>query len=259
MPPRVLKAEAPIPVDEPGEPPRQTLAAHLGELRRRLGISLAAVLMAALLGLAYAEQCIAWLQRPAGERLGRLVFLSPLEPLQAHLSVGFLAGVLAAMPVVLWQAWAFIRPGLTGRERRLGVVFVVWGSLQFLLGAACAYVFLLPAALQFLTGIGAWYLQPAVSVGRYVAFATAMMWWSGIAFELPVLLWVLAQLGVVTAAWLRQQRPYAMLVLVILAALLTPTTDPVNLALLAVPLAGLYELSIWLVTLTERSRGKAQA
>ena len=240
--------------------PRLTLADHLEELRRRLGVSLAAVLLGSGIGLTQAERLIGWLQRPAEGLLGRLVFFSPVEPLQAHLTVGVLAGMLLAMPVVLWQAWAFVRPGLQASERRLGLAFVGWGSAQFLLGAACAYYLLLPAALRFLLGIGSWYLEPAVSVGRYLSFVTTVMWWSGVAFELPVVLWVLGRAGVVTAEWLRQQRPYAILVLVIIAALVTPTTDPVNLALLAVPLAGLYELSIVLVAATDQTRrGAARA
>jgi sec-independent protein translocase protein TatC len=231
------------------------LADHLEELRRRLGISLAAFLVAAGVGLTQTERLIEWLQRPADAWLGRLVFLSPLEPLQAHLRVAALAGVLAAMPVWLWQLWAFIRPGLKPAERRLGIAVVGWGTAQFALGVACAYALLLPAALRVLLGLGARSLEPAVSVSRYLAFTTSVLWWTGIAFELPVVLWALSRAGIVTSEWLRQQRPYALLVLVIIAALVTPTTDPVNLALLAVPLALLYELSVLLTRKTERRPG----
>jgi len=244
--------------EEPAGEPRLTLADHLEELRRRLGLSLAVVLVGAGIGLTQAERLIGWLKRPADGLLGRLVFFSPIEPLQAYLTVGVLAGTLLAMPVVLWQAWAFVRPGLHAPERRLGLAFVGWGSAQFLLGSACAYYLLLPAALRFLLGIGSRYLEPAVSVSRYLSFVTTLMWWSGVAFELPVVLWVLGRVGVVTVAWLRQQRSYAILVLVILAALVTPTTDPVNLALLAVPLVGLYELSIILVAATDKTRRGAR-
>ena len=240
----------PVSNAERAEEPRLTLTGHLEELRRRLAISLAAVLLGAGMGLTQAERLIDWLQRPAGGLLGRLVFFSPLEPLEAYLRVGVLAGVLLAMPIMLWQVWAFVRAGLTERERRLGVVFVAWGSAQFLLGVAAAYTLFLPAALRFLLSIGSWYLEPAVSVGRYLAFVTTILWWSGVVFELPVVLWLLAAAGVVTVAWLRQQRPYALLILVIIAAVVTPTTDPVNLVLLA----GLYELSIALIALTGRPR-----
>ena len=246
--------------EQPAGERQLTLADHLEELRRRLGLSLVAVLVGAGIGLTQAERLIEWLQRPADGLLGRLVFFSPVEPLQAYLTVGVLAGTLLAMPVVLWQVWAFVRPGLQAPERRLGLVFVGWGSVQFLLGGACAYFLLLPAALRFLLGLGSRYLEPAVSVSRYLSFVTTLLWWSGVVFELPVVLWVLGRVGVVTTEWLRQQRPYAILVLVIIAALVTPTTDPVNLALLAIPLAGLYELSIILVAATDKTRrGAAHA
>lgn len=236
------------------EEPQLTLADHLEELRRRLGISLAAFLAAAVFGLTQAERLIDWLQRPAELWLGRLVFLSPLEPLQAQLRVAALAGVLLAMPVWLWQLWMFIRPGLKPAERWLGLTVAVWGSVQFTLGVACAYALLLPATLRVLLDLGARSLEPAVSVERYIAFTTSVLWWTGMAFELPVVLWGLSRVGVVTAEWLRQQRPYALLVLVIIAAIVTPTTDPVSLALLAVPLALLYELSVLLTAAAQRPK-----
>jgi sec-independent protein translocase protein TatC len=246
--PRATTTPQPVPAEA-----QLTLADHLEELRRRLGIGLAAFLAAAVLGMTQADRLIEWLQRPADGALGRLVFLSPLEPLQAQLRVAALAGVLLAMPVWLWQLWAFIRPGLKPSERRLGVTVVAWGTAQFALGAASAYWLLLPATLRVVLDLAARSLEPAVSVGRYVAFATSMLWWTGIAFELPVVLWALSRVGVVTPEWLRQQRPYAFLVLVIVAALVTPTTDPVSLLLLAVPLALLYELSVLLTAAGQRS------
>lgn len=227
-------------------PPTLTLAEHLDELRRRLGISLAALLVAALISFSQVERIILWLYRPAEWSLTRLAFFSPTEPLLAYVRVAVLCGLLLAMPVILGQVWGFVRSGLTERERSYGAWFIGWGSLQAVLGAAFAYYALLPVSLRVLLGIGRWYLEPVISLDRYLSFATTLIFWSAAVFELPVVLVVLAKAGIVTSEWLRQQRGYAILVLVILSALVTPTTDPVSLMLMAVPLMGLYELSIWM-------------
>lgn len=226
--------------------PRLTFAGHLDELRRRLGLSLAALLLAVAASFLYVEPLIRWLARPAADLLPRFAYFSPTEPLLAYLKVATLAGIVLAMPVLLWQAWGFIRSGLTVRERAAGAAFVWWGSAQFAAGVAFAYVVLLPAALRFLLGIGQALFTPMISIDRYLAFTTTLMFWCGVMFELPVVLFLLAKLGIVTAEWLRQQRPYAILLLVIIAAVVTPTTDPINLVLLAAPLLLLYELSILL-------------
>ena len=220
-----------------------SLAGHLEDLRRRLGISLAALLAAVGVCFTQAERLMLWLQRPIEPLVPRLVFFSPAEPLLAHIKVSVLAGVLLAMPVILAQLWGFVGPGLTLRERAYGRAFVLWGSAQFLAGAAFAYYVLLPASLHVLLNVGRWYLEPAISVDRYLSFVASLVVWCGLVFELPVVLFVLARVGIVTAEWLRQQRPYAILILVILAAVITPTTDPVSLLLMTAPLVVLYELS----------------
>lgn len=232
--------------------PRLTIAGHLEELRRRLGISLAVLLLAIGVSLTQVERLILWLQRPAGDLLSRLAFFSPTEPLMAYLKVGTLAGLILAMPVILSQVWGFVQSALTRQERSHGTLFMVWGSLQFLAGAAVAYYGLLPVSLGFLLRIGQPYLEPVISIGRYLSFVTTMIFWSAITFELPVVLFFLARIGIVTPEWLRQQRPYAILVLVIISAVVTPTTDPFNLFLMAVPLMLLYELSILMTRLAMR-------
>ena len=223
---------------------RFTFAEHLEELRRRLGVSLAVLLIAVGISFTRVEQIIQWLQRPAGELLPRFVFFTPTEPLMAYIKVSVLAGLILAMPVILWQVWAFVRSGLTLAERSYGTAFVFWGSALFLLGVSFAYFILLPASLKLLLGIGRSYLEPMISIDRYLSFVTTLGLWCGVIFELPIVLWLLASVGVVTSEWLRQQRPYAVLVLVIIAAIVTPTTDPVNLLLMAAPMVALYEVSI---------------
>ena len=232
--------------------PRLTIAGHLEELRRRLGVSLAVLLLAIGVSFTQVERLMLWLQRPVDDLLPRLAFFSPTEPLMAYMKVGTLAGLILAMPVTLSQVWGFVQAGLTRQERSHGTIFMVWGSLQFLAGAAMAYYVLLPVSLGFLLGIGQAHFEPVISVGRYLSFVTTMIFWSAITFELPVVLFLLARVGIVTPEWLRQQRPYAILVLVIISAIVTPTTDPFNLFLMAVPLTLLYELSILMTRLAMR-------
>ena len=243
---------------DPPQEPRLTIADHLEELRRRLGVSLAVLLTAAGLSLLVVERVIGWLQRPVEGLLPRFAFFSPAEPLAAYVKVAALTGFLAALPVILWQFWRFVQSGLTPKERRYGLAFIWWGSLQFLAGAAFAYYGLLPVSLKVLLGIGTHLFQPMISIDRYLSFVTSLVFWCGIIFELPVALVLLAKVGIVTPEWLRQQRAYAVLVLVIIAAVVTPTTDPVNLFLMAVPLILLYELSIWLARLAAPDKGRSR-
>ena len=224
--------------------PALTLAGHLEELRRRLGIGLAALLLAVGISGSQVERLVAWLRRPAGVLLPHFAYFSPAEPLLAYLNVSILAGLILAMPVILWQLWGFVRSGLTRRERGLGLAFVWWGSVQFMAGVAFAYYVLLPVSLRLLLGIGRASLEPVISIQRYLAFVTSLAFWCGIVFELPVIVWLLAKIGIVTPAWLSHQRPYATLLLVIIAAVVTPTTDPVSLFLMALPMLLLYECSI---------------
>ena len=221
-----------------------TLAEHLEELRRRLGLCLAVLLVAAVIAFTQADRLLGWLQQPAASLLPQFAYFSPTEPLVAYLKLAMLGGLILAMPVLLWQVWGFVRAGLTARERILGLAFVGWGSVQFLIGVAFAYYWLLPVSLHFLLGIGRHRLAPMVSVDAYLSFVTTLIGWCGVVFELPVVLFILAKVGVVTSEWLRQQRAYAILVLVIIAAVITPTTDPVNLLLMTAPLVFLYECSI---------------
>lgn len=231
-----------------------SLTEHLEELRRRLGISLAALLVTSSVSFMSVERLIAWLRRPAGELIPRFAFFSPTEALVAYLKVAVLGGVLVAMPIWLWQLWAFIRPALKPRERAAGFAFVGWGSALFLGGACFAYAVLLPVALRVLLGVGSGTLEPVISIDRYLSFVTTMIVWCGLMFELPAVLFLLAKAGIVTPEWLRQQRPYAILVLVIIAAVVTPTTDVLSLLLMTIPLLVLYEVSILMTRLAMRRR-----
>ena len=231
-----------------------SLAGHLEELRRRLGIALAAVVIGMGVSFAKIQFIVGWLMEPARPHIMRLAFFSPTEPLIAYFKVAALAGLLLAMPVVLWQAWGFVRSGLKRSERALGLGFIAGGSTLFVCGVAFASTVLIPLSLRFLMGLAASSLEPVISLGHYLVFVTTIAFWCGVLFELPVVLTVLARIGIVTPEWLRQQRPYAILAMVILAAVVTPTTDVVSLLLLTLPLIVLYELSILLARFVMRRK-----
>ncbi len=243
---RAMNRLSALEVEAPSKDEPLSLAAHLEELRRRLGLSLLVFLAATGVAGWQAGRLIEWLRAPVEDVLPLFAFFSPTEAFVAHVKVAILGGALLSLPFILAQAWLFIRRGLTDRERSQGLAFVGWTTALFLTGAAFAYFVLLPISLRFLLGIGRAYLEPVISIDRYVSFVTSMIFWSGMSFELPAVLVLLSRLGIVTSEWLRQQRPYAILIIVIVAAVATPTTDMVSLLLLAVPLVVLYEASVWL-------------
>jgi len=223
---------------------RLTLVEHLDELRWRLALCLATLFVTGTLALWNAERLIAWLRRPIGIWPLRLAYFSPTEALGAYLTVGVWGGLILALPVILYQAWMFVRPALTWRERSAVLAWLGWGSALFLGGAAAAYWLVLPKLLRFLLSIGSPSLQPVLSVRQYLSFVLSVVISCGAVCELPLVIALLTRLDVVTPQSLRRFRPLALLALVIAAALLTPTTDAFTLLLAMIPLAALYELSI---------------
>lgn len=230
-----------------------TLVDHLEELRRRLLICVIAVAAGCLAGFVYATPLLAWLKHPADAWLPTLAFFSPTESLGAYLRVAVTAGVVIALPIVLYQIWAFVESALSRTERLYGLLFVWMGSALFIAGAALAYSVLLPASLKLLLSIGGDALQPMISVSRYLSFALGLMLACGLLCELPLAVLLLAAIGIVTPQGLRRWRGVALVALVTLAALLTPTTDALSLVLMAVPLVLLYELSILLARVVRPS------
>ena len=233
-------------------PERLTLREHLEELRRRLLLVVATAAVAAIVAFAYAERLIHWLKAPAGDQLPRLAFFSPTEALTATMKVAVFCGAVAALPVALTQLWAFVRPALTPKQHRYGVAFVWWGSILFVAGAAVAYYVMLPLFLNFLLGFGRSYGEPIISLNQYLSFVTGIMLACGAVFELPLVVFLLTRVGLVTSQALQRQRGLALIVLLIVAAILTPTTDAVSLLIFTGPLWLLYEASIFVARLSNR-------
>ena len=168
--------------------------------------------------------------------------------------VSILGGLVLAFPVVLYEAIMFVAPGLTKRERRFLLAFMPGVVLSFIGGVAFGYFVLIPPAVNFLLSWGSDLATPMIRIGNYVSIMVTLLFWLGVVFETPVVMFLLAKLGIVSWRQFARWRRYWILVSFILGALITPTFDPVNQALVAVPLIVLYELGIWLSRLAARSK-----
>ncbi len=238
-----------------------TLLEHLRELRRRVLISVVAVLVGSAVSFVFYKQIIDFLSRPAynlesGTGID-LVFIEVTELLTTAVKVSFVAGFVLALPVILYQVVMFIAPGLTGRERKYLFLFLPAALLAFAAGVAFAYYVLTPPALRFLLGFSD-VATPLIRISNFVNLMVRLLFWMGVAFETPLVMYMLAQLGIVSARQLSRFRRVWVVLAFILGAIITPTFDPVNQALVAGPLLVLYELGVLLAKLAGRSRREAE-
>ncbi|HLT15974.1 MAG TPA: twin-arginine translocase subunit TatC [Acidimicrobiales bacterium] len=243
-----------------------TLVEHLTELRNRVIKCVIAVAVGMVVAFVLYPQIFDFLIAPykaiAEERNtigdGQLLILDPLEGFGVRMRLAMYGGIAIAMPVILWQIWRFVTPGLYPHEKRYAVPFVVSALVLFVLGAALAY-YTLPRALDFLVRIGGDDLVTAFAPGKYFSLITYMMLAFGIGFEFPILLIFLQMAGIVSAAALRSFRRYAIVGITILVAVITPSGDPISLLMLSVPMVVFYEASIIAGRVIERRRAADEA
>lgn len=182
---------------------------------------------------------------------GSLIFIRPTEVFFGYIKLAFFVGVFLGAPFVLYQIWQFIVPALFPHERKYARYGFLVGAGLFYLGAFGALFFVVPVALRFLIELGGSYLQAAFTFENYFSFILWLMLGFGVSFELPVVLFLLAKIGLVTHAFLREKRKYAIVIALVLGALLTPTQDPFTMMTLAIPLVVLYEVTLWVIRWTE--------
>ncbi len=234
---------------------------HLGELRRRVVICVIAVLAGSATSFVFYEQIIELLSRPAYDLEGsqgiELVFIEITELLTTAVKVSFVAGFVLALPVILYQVIMFVAPGLTGRERRYLFLFLPMALVAFACGVAFCYFVLIPPALRFLLGFSD-VAEPLIRISNFVNLMVRLLFWMGVAFETPLIMYMLAQLGIVSARQLSRFRRVWVVLAFLLGAIITPTFDPVNQTLVAGPLLVLYELGVLLAKLAGRSRRNAE-
>ena len=224
------------------------LTTHLQELRKRLILSFIAVGAGFIFCYAFAESIFDILAAPLIKMMptgGSLVFISVAEAFFTYMKVAFIAGLILTSPFVLYQIWAFVAPGLYRHEKRYVVPFVLAGSFFFALGILFGYFVALPVGFKFLLGYATDFIKPMPSMKEYLSFSIKFLLAFGLVFEFPVVLVLLARIGVVDAKTLARQRKYAILLIFVFAAVMTPP-DFISQVLMALPLMGLYELSILL-------------
>jgi sec-independent protein translocase protein TatC len=228
------------------ELPKMSFLDHLEELRKRLVVSFIAVAVGFLACWAFAERIFEQLQLPLAQFLppgDKLAYTRLTAPFFLYMKVAFFAGLFVAAPIILWQFWLFVAPGLYKKERMLAGPFIVFGWLFFLVGGYFGYRYLLPATCSFFVETGREFKQ-MVTVDDYFSFSSVIILATGLVFETPILIFFLARLGIVTPAFLMQKFKFAVVLSFIISAIVTPTPDMVTQAALAIPMILLYLIGV---------------
>lgn len=224
-----------------------TLVEHLDELRRRIIVAALAVAVAAVAGFFIAEPVLGLLQAALPEGT-ELIQLRVLEGLGVRLRLALLIGLALAMPVLLYEVWAFVTPGLTRRERRLVWPMLIVALVFFATGIGLGYL-IIPNALAFLLDLALPGVPPMLDIGEYVGFVTTLMIAFGLAFQFPIVMLLLNRAGILTYAFLAARRRYIVVLIVVVAIMITPGGDPISSGTLSLVMYGLFEGSLQLMRL----------
>ncbi|QCD45152.1 twin-arginine translocase subunit TatC [Campylobacter mucosalis] len=221
---------------------------HLVELRKRLGISVASVFVMFMVCFSFWNPILAWMTEPLKDALpagSNIIFTQVQEPFFTAMKVAFFAGLILALPIIFWQFWLFVAPGLYDNEKKYVIPFVLSATAMFLCGASFCYFVVIPLGFNFLINFGGQLFTALPSIGEYVGFFTKLLVAFGIAFELPVITFFLAKLGLVDDKALKGFFRYAVVIIFIFSAIMTPP-DVLSQFLMAFPLMGLYGISIYI-------------
>jgi sec-independent protein translocase protein TatC len=237
-------------------PDRMTFLEHLDELRVRLMHSLAALVVGTIVCWGFHERIFHFLTQPLRNAYPAVKFITtgPTEAFMMYVKMSFFVGIFLVAPYILYQVWAFIAPGLYAHEKAYAVPFIVAGSLFFLLGGGFGHYILFPTTFKFLYEFAGDDMQFLPKVDEYYSFYSWFLLGLGLVFQIPVVIFVMARIGLVTAGFLLRQLKFAVLAAFIIAAVITPTADPVNQTMLALPIIGLYLLGVLVAWIFGRAR-----
>ncbi len=233
---------------------RLTFLEHISEFRRRLIRSVIAVLVTTIISFVFAKYIFYIAILPA-EGIN-LIYIEMTEMVGTYMKVCLTSGIMLAMPYLVYQLIMFVSPALTRREKKRVYLILPWIALMFVGGVIFAYFILVPPAMKFLITFGSDIAAPQIKIGNYISIVSRLLLAIGLVFEMPVITTFLSRLGIITPKWLSDKRKPAIIIAFILAAIITPTFDPVNQTLVAAPLIILYEISIWLAKLVRRKPPK---
>ncbi len=223
---------------------RMSILEHLAELRNRLLKAVAALAVGVLAGTFLAPRLLKFLVAPLGEQVP--LALGPIEAPAVFFKVSLIIGVVVAMPVIVFQLFRFVAPGLKPQERRYVIIGTPIAALSFAAGVVFAALVLLPAAVPFLRGFLPDIVEQRYSIDRYISFVSTILLWAGLVFETPLVMFFLAKLGVITSSGFATARRGVIIGAAVVAAVITPTHDPINMLLIMVPFLVLYEIGILL-------------
>ncbi len=219
--------------------PQMSLVDHLQEFRKRLLIAIVAVVVGSTISYFYASELVQYITAPAG----KLYYMSPAEAFFTYLRVSFFTGFLLALPIVLYQIWAFILPALSNKERMASFILVPSSVVLFFLGLAFSYTLVLPAGIRFFMGFATDNLQPMLSLGQYLSFVISFLLPFGFIFELPLFIIVMAKLGIISSEFLTSKRKHLWVLSFVVGAIISPTPDVFSQTMVAVPILVMYEAS----------------
>lgn len=237
-----------------------TITEHLEELRKVLLVSLAALAVATVVTyFGFRGQLLALLTRPVKDLGVTLVYITPGEAFFTSIKISFLAAIFLALPVILWEVWSFILPALHPHERRWVYIVMPFSLLLFFSGIIFGYLVVFPVALRFLLVTASEGFQPLITISKYLGFLTTFVLPFGVVFQLPLVIMLLTRLGLVSPQFLARNRKLAVLIIMIIAGVITPTPDIVSQLLLGLPMVLLYESSIWLSYLVRRRQERVES
>lgn len=243
------------------DPDKMSFLEHLDELRVRLVHAVLALVVAFALCWNYHEQIFHFLTQPlrAYNPEVKFIYTGPSEALILYMKMSFFVGIFVASPYVLWQVWGFIAPGLYPSEKHWAVPFIAMGTIFFVAGAGFGHFYLFPMTFRFLGGFGGTDMQFLPKIDEYFSFYSWFLLGLGVVFQLPVVIFVLSRIGLVTAGFLMRNIKWAVLGAFIVSAVLTPTPDMVTQTLLALPMVGLYLLGVLVAWLFGKKRRAPEA